>query len=113
MSKKFNPWQNMRIDSVNAHHSVLRPQKKEYSHRYTKRVEQDDYDSQVFLIQKVKGLQAGKQKPKYKKEKIFDTTNDGLPIKVKKISKSDKLKTAFIMCDSKKFHQIGDKIVEE
>lgn len=106
--KKFNPYQNIKIDSVKAHHSVLRKQKKKISHSENTDYN-DDYDSQVFLLQNVKGLQAGKQKPTLKKEKIFDTNNDGKPIKVKKISKAEKLRTAFVVYDDKKFHQIGSK----
>ena len=54
----------------------------------------------------VKNFMAGKPKQNLKKEHIFDTTEDGKPIKVKKVSRAEKLKTPFKMLDGKKFHDL-------
>ena len=52
--KKFNPYQNIKIDAVKAHHSILRKQKKDFSHSKNDDYN-DDYNSRVFLVQNVKG----------------------------------------------------------
>ena len=44
------------------------------------------------------------------KEDIFDTKNDGKPMKKKKVTKKEKDTRAFIMMDGKKFHEVGGKI---
>ena len=52
----------------------------------------------------VKNFMAGKPKQNLDKEHVFDTKNDNKPIKKKKVSKHDKLKTPFVMYNDKKFH---------
>ena len=49
---------------------------------------------------------AGKKKQNLKKEHVFDTKGDQKPIKKKKISKADRLKTPFVMFNDKKYHSL-------
>ena len=84
--KKFNTHRDIRIDRVKAHHTYLKP----------------------WELKHVKGLQAGKPKKNLKRERIFDTTNDGKPLPKIKETKKEKLSRAFVMMDSKKYHQIDD-----
>ena len=72
--------------------------------------DEDQEDKQPWELNKVKGLCAGKPKPKLDKEVIFDTKNDGLPMKKKKEGKKEKDTRAFIMLNGEKFHEIGGKI---
>ena len=111
--KKFNAYKNIRIDRVKAHHSVLRPKKKKGQARDDTDWEGDheNHMAQPWEIANVKNLCAGKPKKNLKRERIFDTMDDGKPLKVKKESKAAKLKTAFVLCDSKKFHQIDGKYI--
>ena len=100
----------MRIDKVKAHHLYLKPKKDKFDN--TKALwdnEEKNYDKAPWEIVNVKGLCAGKQKPRLDKEKLFDTTNDGKPMKVKKEGKKEKDKRAFLMMDGKKYHEIGGK----
>jgi hypothetical protein len=85
MNKKtFNPYGDMRIDRVKAHHTYLKP-RKEKMNNYN---EDDEYAENIhsvpWEIGKIKNLCAGKPPPNLKKERIFDTMNDGKPIKKKK-----------------------------
>ena len=111
--KKFNAYKNIRIDRVKAHHSVLRPKKKVGQARDDTDWEGDyeNHLSQPWEIGHVKNLCAGKPKKNLKRERIFDTMDDGKPLKVKKESKAAKLKTAFVLMDAKKYHQIDGKYV--
>ena len=74
--------------------------------RYTKAsLKKPNLDEEMpgeFLY--VKNFMAGKPKQNLDKDHVFDTKNDGKPIKKKKVSKADKLKTPFMMYDDKKFH---------
>ncbi len=106
--KKFNPHAGMRIDKVKAHHMYLKPPKKVFTN-YERDEHEEFYDKQPWEIANVKHLCAGKAKPKLDKDTIFDTTNDGKPIKVKKESKKEKDTRAYIMLDGKKYHAIGEK----
>ena len=47
---------------------------------------------------------AGKPKQNLDKDHVFDVKQDGKPIKKKKVSKADKLKTPYVMYNDKKFH---------
>tara|TARA_R110002020_G_scaffold118361_1_gene270586 strand:- start:57 stop:416 length:360 start_codon:yes stop_codon:yes gene_type:complete len=111
--KKFNAYKNIRIDRVKAHHSVIRPKKKKGQARCDIDYEGDweGHMAQPWEIANVKNLCAGKPKKNLKRERIFDTMDDGKPLKVKKESKAAKMKTAFVMCDSKKFHQIDGRYI--
>lgn len=109
--KKFNPYQNIRIDKIKAHHTILKAKKEKPSFRDTTDWE-GDYEGNnkaPWEHTHVKGLQAGKQKPKLVKDKIFDVKNDGKMFKKKKETKADKLSRAFVMFDDKKYHQIDGK----
>lgn len=107
--RKFNPHANMRIDKVKAHHYYLKPQKKKYTNYEIDEEAELHRDKVPWEIKHIKNLAAGKKKQTYKKESLFDTNNDGKPIKVKKESRKDKLSRAFIMMDGKKYHSIGSK----
>jgi len=111
--KKFNPYANMRIDKVKAHHMYLKKKPKEYYNDAMMSIdEEDQYDNKVpWEIANVKHLCAGKAKPRIEKEKIFDVLNDGKPLKVKKESKKEKDTRAFYMMDGKKYHEIGGKAI--
>ena len=109
--KKFNGHQDMRIDKVKAHHLYLKPKKDKFDN--TKALwnnEQENYDKAPWEITNVKGLCRGKQKPRLDKDKLFDTKNDGLPMKIKKEGKINKLKRAFVMMDGKKYHEVGGQV---
>tara|TARA_R110002012_G_scaffold214160_1_gene385280 strand:- start:35 stop:340 length:306 start_codon:yes stop_codon:yes gene_type:complete len=54
----------------------------------------------------VDNFMAGKPKQNLKKEHVFDVNGDNKPIKKKKISKADKLKTPFVMYNDKKYHTL-------
>ena len=109
--KKFNAHQDMRIDRVKAHHMYLKKEKKKMDNTIGLRVcDEDQADTQPWEIANVKHLCAGKPKPKLDKEVIFDTKNDGLPMKKKKEGKKEKDTRAFIMMDGKKFHEVGGQI---
>ena len=107
--KKFNPWADMRIDKVKAHHMYLKkkprvhpkPEEDEFSYLWDNKV--------PWEINDVKHLCAGKPQPRLDKEKIFDIHNDGKPMKKKKEGKKEKDTRAFIMMDGKKYHEIGGK----
>jgi len=108
--KKFNGHQDMRIDKVKAHAMYLKKTKEKMDNTRALTVEDEDYkDKQPWEIAKVKHLCAGKPKPKLDKEVLFDTTNDGKPMKKKKETKKEKDTRAFIMCDGKKYHEVGGK----
>ena len=49
---------------------------------------------------------AGKQKQNLKKEHVFDVKGDKKPIKKKKISKAERLKSPFVMFNDKKYHTL-------
>ena len=109
--KKFNAHQDMRIDRVKAHHMYLKKEKKKMDNTIGLRVcDEDQEDKQPWEIGKVKNLCQGKPKPKLDKEVIFDTKNDGLPMKKKKEGKKTKDTRAFIMMDGKKYHEVGGQI---
>ena len=109
--KQFNGHQEMRIDRVKAHHMYLKKEKKKMDNTSgINNNDEYDADTQPWEIANVKGLAAGKQKPKLDKEVIFDTKNDGLPMKKKKEGKKEKDTRAFIMLNGEKFHEIGGKI---
>ena len=111
---KFNAHRDIRIDRVKAHHSYLRPKKEKPMSRDTTDYE-GDYDKQCaapWEITNVKGLCAGKPKNKLEREKIFDINNDGKPFKKKKEPKSERLARAFVMLDSKKFHEIDGRFIQ-
>ena len=66
----------------------------------------DDEDlipSEYFAV---KNFMAGKPKQNLKKDHIFDVKGDDKPIKVKKLTKADKLKRPFKMFNGKKFHNL-------
>jgi len=52
----------------------------------------------------VKNFMAGKPRQNLDKDHVFDVKQDGKPIKKKKVSKADKLKTPYVMYNDKKFH---------
>ena len=105
--KKFNPYENMRIDKVKAHVMYLKKPNKQYTN-YDKDEEEDiHHDKQPWEIGNIKNLCKGKPKTKLNKEIIFDVHKDGKPIKKKKESKKEKDTRAFVMMDGKKYHQIG------
>ena len=54
----------------------------------------------------VKNFMAGKPKQNLKKEHVFDISGDSKPIKKKKTSKADKLKSPFVMYNDKKYHTL-------
>lgn len=74
--------------------------------RYTKAsLKKPNLDEEMpgeFLY--VKGFMAGKPKQNLKKDHVFDTKGDQKPIKKKKISKADRLKTPTHMYNDKKYH---------
>lgn len=107
--KKFNPHSEMRIDRVKAHHSVLKKVKQKRDNLYESDQEVFIEPQQPWEIGKVKNLMAGKPKTNLKKDYIFDTTNNGKGIKKKKETKKEKDSRAFVMLDSKKYHEIGGK----
>ena len=108
--KKFNAHQDMRIDKVKAHHLYLKPKKEKMDNTRALKVEDEDAkDKSPWELNNVKHLCAGKPKPKLDKEVLFDTTNDGKPLKKKKETKKEKDTRAFIMCDGKKYHEVGGK----
>ena len=109
--KKFNPWADMRVDRVKAHHMYLKKKPKIHTNEELPDDEfSDQWDQGVpWEIEHVKHLCAGKPKLRLDKEKIFDIHNDGKPIKKKKESKKEKDTRAFIMMDGKKYHEIGGK----
>jgi len=108
--KKFNAHRDIRIDRVKAHHTYLKPKK-------VKGQARDDTDWEgdwqgnlraPWELSHVKGLQAGKPKKKLDRERIFDTKDDGKSLPKIKETKKEKLSRAFVMMDSKKYHQIDD-----
>jgi len=104
---KFNPQRDIRIDRVRAHHTYLRPPKDPLEHR---KIEHKTPLSEVpWEIRNVKHLNAGNPNKKFDKKKIFDYKNDGKPIKVKKQTKAQKMGKAFVMMDSKKYHEVNGK----
>tara|TARA_R110000803_G_scaffold4137_4_gene14176 strand:+ start:6008 stop:6352 length:345 start_codon:yes stop_codon:yes gene_type:complete len=108
--KKFNGHQDMRIDKVKAHAMYLRATKEKFDNTAALTVsDEDHHDKQPWELNKVKNLCKGKPKPKLEKEDLFDITNDGKPMKKKKETKKEKDTRAFIMCDGKKYHEIGGK----
>lgn len=111
--KKFNPHKDIRIDRVKAHHTYLRPKKEKPSFRDTTDWEGDPfgYCKAPWEIANVKHLCAGKPKNRLVREKVFDTTDDGKPFKKKKETKKDKLSRAFVMMDSKKYHEIDGRFI--
>ena len=111
--RKFNPHKNITVAQVKAHHTYLKPKKEKPSHRSTEDWEGDWQGNckAPWEIGAIKGLCAGKQKKKLKKDHIFDTTNDGKSLPKKKETKHEKLSRAFVMCNSKKFHQIDGRYV--
>ena len=83
--KKFNAHKNIRIDRVKAHHTILRPKKKKGQARDDTDWE-GDYENnmaQPWEIANVKNLCAGKPKKNLKRERIFDTMDDGKVLKIK------------------------------
>ena len=109
--KKFNTHQDMRIDKVKAHYMYLKPKKDKFDNTQALwNNEPQVGDKAPWEITNVKGLCAGKVKPKLDKNKLFDTKNDGLPMKVKKESKNNKLKRAFVMLEGKRYHEIGGQV---
>ena len=109
--KQFNVHKEMRIDRVKAHTMYLKPKKEKMDNTTALRVcDEDQQDKAPWEIGKVKNLCAGAKKPNLDKEVIFDTTNDGKPLKKKKEGKKSKDTRAFIMMDGKKYHEIGGKI---
>ena len=106
--KQFNVHKEMRIDRVKAHTMYLKKEKKKMDNTTALRVcDEDQEDKQPWELNKVKNLCAGAEKPKLDKEIIFDTKNDGKPMKKKKVSKKEKDTRAFIMLNDKKYHSIG------
>ena len=62
--KKFNPYENMRIDKVKAHVMYLKKPNKQYTN-YDKDEEEDiHHDKQPWEIGNIKNLCKGKPKPK-------------------------------------------------
>ena len=109
--KQFNQHQNMRIDRVKAHAMYLKKEKKKMDNTIALRVcDEDDEDKTPWELNNVKNLCQGKPKPKLDKEVIFDTKNDGLPMKKKKEGKKTKDTRAFIMLNGEKYHSIGGQI---
>ena len=104
---KFNPHKEIRIDRVKSHHTYLRPPKDPIVHR---QYEQKTPRSEVpWEIRHITNLTAGKAKKKLDMNTVFDINNDGKTKKVKKESKAEKLKRAYVMCNDKKFHEINGK----
>ena len=109
--RKFDTHRDIRLDRVKAHHTYLKPKKVKGQGR-------DDTDWEIdagqnnlkapWELKHVKGLQAGKPKKNLDRKRIFDTTNDGKPLPKIKETKKEKLSRAFVMMDSKKYHQIDD-----
>jgi len=104
----FNPYKDMKISKVKAHHMYLKPKKEKLINN--KYMDDDDVgykDTAPWELSHVKGLGKGVVKLKKKEDAIFDMSGDGKPLKVEKKSKVEKESRAFIMSDGKKFHEIG------
>ena len=54
----------------------------------------------------IDNFMAGKKKQNLKKEHVFDVKGDNKPIKKKKISKAERLKTPFVVFNDKKYHTL-------
>ncbi len=106
MSLKFNPYKNVRIDRVKAHISYLKPKKEKQSHRDT---DYDDKSDVPLIIRQTPNLMAGKKKTDLNMDKVFDVKQDGKLRKIKKETKAQKLSRHYVICDSKKYHEIGGK----
>ena len=104
---KFNPHRDMRIDRVKAHVSYLKPKKDPVMHR---QLEYKTPMSEVpWELRHIKNFNAGKPKKKLDMDTVFDVNQDGKLKKVKKETKAEKLSRAYVMLDSKKFHEINGK----
>ena len=104
---KFNPHRDVRIDRVKAHVSYLKPKKDPVNHR---QLEHKTPMSEVpWEIRHIKNFNAGKAKKKLDMDTVFDVKQDGKLKKVKKETKAEKLSRAYVMCDSKKFHEVNGK----
>jgi len=104
---KFNPHKDVRIDRVKAHVSYLRPKKDPLLHR---QLEYKTPMSEVpWEIRHIKNFNAGKPKKKLDMDSVFDVKQDGKLKKVKKETRAEKLSRAYVMCDSKKFHEVNGK----
>ena len=104
---KFNPHRDVRIDRFKAHVSYLKPKKDPVMHR---QLEHKTPMSEVpWEIRHIKNFNAGKAKKKLDMDTVFDVKQDGKLKKVKKETKAEKLSRAYVMLDSKKFHEVNGK----
>ena len=111
--RKFNAMPSVTVEKVKAHHTYLRPKKEKPSHRST-----DDWEGDwqgnckaPWEIGAIKGLCAGKPKKNLDRDRIFDTKNDGKSLPKKKETKHEKLSRAYVMRDSKKYHEVDGRYV--
>ena len=91
---------------INQEKSNVKWTKEQIKHQKKNMHNMDDEDlipSEYFAV---KNFMAGKPKQNLKKDHIFDVKGDDKPIKVKKLTKADKLKRPFKMFNGKKFHNL-------
>lgn len=91
---------------INQEKSNVKWTKQQIKHQKKNMHNMDDEDlipSEYFAV---KNFMAGKPKQNLKKDHIFDVKGDDKPIKVKKLTKADKLKRPFKMFNGKKFHNL-------
>ena len=112
--RKFNAMPSVTVEKVKAHHTYLRPKKEKLSHRDTTDWEFDAGQGNCkapWEIGAIKGLCAGKPKKNLDRDRIFDTKDDGKSLPKKKETKFEKLSRAYVMCDSKKYHEVDGRYV--
>ena len=80
--------------------------KQQIAHQKKNMHQLDDDDAIPTEFFAVKNFMAGKAKQNLDKNHIFDVNGDDKPIKVKKLTKADKLKRPFMMFNGKKFHNL-------
>tara|TARA_R110001606_G_scaffold366702_1_gene521952 strand:- start:3177 stop:3503 length:327 start_codon:yes stop_codon:yes gene_type:complete len=103
--KKFN--NIVRKDMrVNQEKSDVNWTKKQIAHQKKNMHQINDEDAIPSEFFAVKNFMAGKKKQNLDKEHIFDVNGDDKPIKVKKLTKADKLRRPFKMYNGKKFHSL-------
>ena len=104
---KFNPHRDVRIDRVKAHVTYLKPKKDPLMHR---QLEHKTPLSEVpWELRHIKNFNAGKAKKKLDMDTVFDVKQDGKLKPVKKETRAEKLSRAYVMLDSKKYHEVNGK----
>ena len=94
---------DMRIDQEKSNIKWTKAQMK-FQKKNMHNIDPEDAIPSEFFT--VKNFMAGKPKQNLKKDHIFDVNGDDKPIKVKKLTKHDKLKRPFQMYNGKKFHNL-------